>query len=125
MLSRSFVDVLFILLLGTMVMLSRSVQVGAVDTELLRLGHGAVSPVRSEDIRLLVVGETSLQLEDHDVTGVDELVPWIRPEDAVLLVARGADVPHQRVMAVWSELRAADLNVALGAEPEPGRPERE
>ena len=35
---RSFVDVLFILLLGTLVMLTQSVQLGAVDTALAKLG---------------------------------------------------------------------------------------
>ncbi len=114
---KSFVDVLFILLLGTLVMLTQSVQLGAVDTVVAKLGVGGISPIRADQIQLVVVGQDELRFEDQQWTHADELADRLRPLDPVLLVTADADVRHHRVMAAWSALREQGLDVKLGAEP--------
>lgn len=120
---KSFVDVLFILLLGTMVMLTQSVQVGAVDTVVARLGAGGVSPVNADEVRVIVVGEDDLRL-DGRAGSLQELARSIRAPQPVLLVTANREVRHHRVMAVWSALRQRGHNVMLGAEPVPDAPDR-
>ena len=114
---KSFVDVLFILLLGTMVMLTQSVQLGSVDTMLAELGAGGISPVRADEVQVVVVSETDLRIDDRPFDEVDAAAVAIRPRDPVLLVTADGDVRHHRVLEVWSKLRDQGLDVKLGARP--------
>ncbi len=120
---KSFVDVLFILLLSTMVMLTQSVQLGAIDTVIARLGSGGISPISADEIQVVVIGEEELQLAGRTWARIDELVQEVRPEDPVLLVTADGDVRHHRVLSVWSALVERGLDVKLGARP--ARPDRE
>jgi hypothetical protein len=115
--TRSFIDILFILLLGTLVMLTHSVPVGAVETELVRLGGGGVSPIRSEDIQLVVVGAERVRTVDRSFGDPHELAATLPPRAPVLLVVDDRLVSHHRVMLVWSVLRGHGHRVQLGAEP--------
>lgn len=114
---RSFVDVLFILLLGTLVMLTQSVQLGAVDTALAKLGSGDISPVRADEVRVVAVGQSVLLLDGETLPTIDALRKRLRPDAAVLLVTAEADVRHHRVLDVWSGLRTHIADVKLGARP--------
>jgi biopolymer transport protein ExbD len=120
MIYKSFVDVLFILLLGTIVMLTESVHIGAVDVELLRLGSGGVSPVRVDEVELVVVSDEALHHGDRSWSEPGELARQLPAWSPVLLVVADRDVPHHRVMSVWSALSAEGLDVSLGAEPSSG-----
>ncbi len=122
---KSFIDVLFILLLGTMVMLTQSVQIGAVDTVVTRLGAGGISPVRADEVRLIVVREGGLWLEDRSWTDAAALADRLDPSDVVLLVTADEDVRHHRMMDVWSSLRGLGLDVKLGALPTPASEDEE
>ncbi|MHC5002774.1 MAG: hypothetical protein ACYTJ0_06590 [Planctomycetota bacterium] len=114
---KSLIDVLFILLLGTIVLLAHSVHIGAVDAEPLRLGGGAVAPVRAADVELVVVDETGLDHDGRRFALPDELAGSLRPDATVLLIVADEQVSHHQVMAVWSALSARGLDVGLGAEP--------
>ena len=122
---RSFVDVLFILLLGTLVMLTQSVQLGAVDTALAKLGSGDISPVRADEVQVVAVGEETLLLDGETLPTIDALLERLRPGDAVLLVTAEADVRHHRVLNVWSSLRKHVSDVKLGAKPVDDEPEEQ
>jgi biopolymer transport protein ExbD len=115
--TKSFIDVLFILLLSTIVLLTESVHIGAVDTDVTRIGVGGVSPVRADRITLVAVAADELRLEDGSVTDIDRLADQVRPGDVVLLVTADGDVRHHRMMDVWSDLRSRQVDVKLGALP--------
>ncbi len=117
--SRSFIDVLFILLLGTLVMLADSVRLGAVDTVVAKLGSGGISPVRADEVQIVVIGEDELRFENRSWTRLEELSGELAPAEPVLLVTAGRDVRHHRVMEVWFALRRGGLDVKLGAERAP------
>ncbi len=116
---KSFIDILFIILLATLVMLTQSVQLGAVDTALTTLGAGGISPVSSDDVQIVIIGQDQVELDGTTWQTCDELGNAIRPHDPVLLLTADAEVSHQRVMRVWSELRERELDVKLGARPKP------
>ena len=115
--SKGFIDVLFILLLSTIVMLTQSVQLGAVETAVTRLGAGAISPIRADEIEVVVVDEDGLKLDDGTPTDVESLSSRLQPADVVLLITANGEVRHHRIMDVWSDLRERDLDVKLGALP--------
>ncbi len=116
---KSFIDILFIILLATLVMLTQSVQLGAVDTALTTLGAGGISPVSADDVQIVIIGQDQVELDGTTWQTCDELGNAIRPHDPVLLLTADAEVSHQRVMRVWSELRERELDVKLGARPKP------
>ena len=118
---KSFIDILFIILLATLVMLTQSVQLGAVDTALTTLGAGGISPVSADDVQIVIIRQDEVELDGTTWQTCDELGKVIRPNDPVLLVTADADVSHHRVMHVWSELRDRELDVKLGARPRPAR----
>lgn len=114
---KSFIDVLFIILLATLVMLTQSVQLGAVDTALTTLGAGGVSPVSADEVQVVLVGPELVELDGKTWPTADQLAAALRPDDPVLLVTAEADVSHHRVMGVWSDLRDRRFDVKLGARP--------
>ncbi len=115
---RSFVDVLFILLLGSIVMLSQSIQLDALELSPAEVGSGGASSLRADEVRLVVVGENGLELDGERFAGTESLGRSIGFDEPVLLVARRARVSHERVMTVWSELESLGFEVSLGVAPE-------
>jgi len=122
--SRSFVDILFILLCSTVVMLSQSLQIGSLDVAPAKVGGGGISAICADDVQLLVVHKDGLEIVDvtgqhkRQVQNMEELAGVIRDPHGVILVAGSEDVSHQRVMHVWSECRNSGWVVKLGAVPE-------
>ncbi len=114
---KSFVDVLFIILLATLVMLTQTVNLGAVDTAVAKIGPGGLSPIRADQVQVVVVSQDALQLDGTTWREIDSMSAIIRPQDPVLLVTADAKVSHHRVMEVWSELHQRELDVKLGAQP--------
>lgn len=118
--NRSFVDLLFILLCGTIVLLSQSLQIGAVDAAPAKVGGGGISEVRADEVVLVVVGKdritvrgpqgASIELADHE-----QLPGHVEPGRCVLLVPGDEQVSHHRVMQVWSVCRDAGMTVKLAA----------
>ncbi len=115
--SKSFVDVLFILLLGAMVMLTRSVRLGAVDTAVARLGPAGIAPVSAADIQVVAVAERHLSLGELKLDSTAALADRLQRAKAVLLVTAEADLRHHRVLDVWSDLTNSGFDVKLGARP--------
>ncbi len=114
---KSFVDMLFILLLGTMVMLSQSVQIGALDTVMAKLGSRGISSVRADEVQVIVIDKDGLRFEGETWEDIEQLAERIRADDPVLLVTADREVRHHQVMAIWMALRHRELDVKLGAQP--------
>ena len=114
---KSFVDVLFILLLGARVLLSESVRIGSLELAPIEDGSGGASIVRADQVRLLVITEDALLLDGTRRGTPRELAGHVQPGDTVLLVSGDDQVRHHRVMGVWSAMRKLGVAVQLGARP--------
>jgi biopolymer transport protein ExbD len=115
--NKSFVDVLFIMLLGAMVALTGAVQLGAVDTAVARLGPAGIALVSAADVQVVMVAEEHLKWKELDLDSAAALAARLQRTKAVLLVTAGADIRHHRVLEVWSDLTNSGFDVKLGARP--------
>lgn len=112
--SKSFVDLLFILLLGTFVMLSRSVEVGAIETAPAEVGVGGTAADDIDSACVVVVHDAGVTLRDGPVVADERAAGGIGADEWVLLVPADAGLSHHRIMEVWSVIRAAGHAVRLG-----------
>ncbi|BAM03689.1 hypothetical protein [Phycisphaera mikurensis] len=117
---KSFIDLLFILLLSTFVLLSESVRMETVDANPAEVSGGALAldeAERAVQVAVLPGGRVAVAGEEVDDAAAAGRVPagaW------ALLVPGPEGLGHQRVMEVWATLRAAGLDVRLGVKPGPG-----
>ncbi len=114
---KSFIDLLFILLLGTFVLLTESVQIGALDTVLTIPGANGISPLKADEVQLVVISANDVNFDGRQWQDVEELAGLLRSDDPVLLLTTDQEVRHHRVMDVWMGLRARSLDVKLGVAP--------
>ncbi len=114
---KSFIDVLFILLLCTMVMLTQSIRLGAIDTVVARPGAEGISPVRADEVQIIVIGPDELKFEGRSYPHVESMAHRIKPHYPVLLVTADQAVRHHRVMSIWMTLSGLSLDVKLGVQP--------
>ncbi len=114
---KSFIDLLFILLLSTFVLLSESVRMETVDANPAEVsGGGSAVDDPKEAVQVAVLPEGRLAVAGEEVA--DEEAAGRVPADSwVLLVPGPAGLGHQRVMEAWSTLRDAGLDVRLGVKP--------
>ena len=119
MISKSFIDLLFILLCATIVMLGESVRLGAVQADPVQAPRGDLDRVDWNAARVVAVDEANLALDDHHFTDVTQLIAHLTsntPPPPILLVPANDRVTHHRVMNVWTRLRNANLNAQLGGQ---------
>lgn len=120
----SFVDLLFILLFSTLILLSQSVQIGAIKTAPARVGSGGISEFKMDDVVILSVHGDFMELSFPKIkkvvkiTSTNELMNQLSSQDCLVLVAGDEDISHQKIMTCWDQCRQAGINVRLGAEPE-------
>ena len=119
---KSFVDLLFILLCCTIVMLSQSLQVGSVDIAPARMGSGSLSEVTAGDVILVVVYEGKCEIVAEDgqkqqFSDVRQLQATIPPGKCLLLSAANENVSHHRIMSVFSSCVDVGFAVKLAAVP--------
>ena len=115
--SRSFVDLLFILLCSTIVLLSQSIQLGSVETKPAEVGSGAIASINADDVRLVVVDENELVFEGQRFANVQLLAESLLSGDTIILTVSAEAISHHRVMRVWSDVRDHGFTVKLGAKP--------
>ncbi|MEM9065170.1 MAG: hypothetical protein AAGB51_06725 [Planctomycetota bacterium] len=114
MIGKSFVDLLFILLLGTLVMLSRSIEVGSLDTAPAEVGTGGSAPENIDRACVVVVGDESVGIGSEEGIPDADAASRIEAEQWVLLVPAHESLSHHRMMAVWSVMNDAGYTVKLG-----------
>lgn len=126
MITKSFIDLLFILLCATIVMLTQSVQVGTVSTAPAEVDGDQLAEHDKPEMRVVVVGSESLYLDGEPVARAAEIAPQIDPRAMAVVMPRDDGLSHHRVMAVWSDLRELGVDAQLGAvqEDEPGAGDR-
>ena len=119
---KSFVDLLFILLCSTIVMLSQSLQVGSMDIAPATMGSGSLSEVRADDVVLVAVYEGVCKIVAEDgqkqqFSNIRQLQDIIPPGKCLLLSAANEDVSHHRIMNVFSWCVDIGYAVKLAAVP--------
>ena len=117
---KSFVDLLFILLCSTIVMLSRSVEVGAVEMQPAKVGSGSVSEISADDIRVVAVSHDHIEYVDDSgssnvLSSARDAKGHFSADKCILLSAAEEGVTHHRIMQVWSQLVETGYNVKLAA----------
>ena len=115
--SRSFVDVLFILLCATIVMLSQSLRIGSVEASPAKIGGGAISEIDAADVRPVIVQSDHLVMDDHRHESVAAILVDLPASACIVLIAGSPELSHHRMMSIWSEVHDAGVTVKLGVEP--------
>ncbi len=117
MINKGFVDLLFILLCGAIVMLAQSVRLGSIPSQPADAGAGA-SRVDGEETVVMVVGSDWVALEGRRFPGVFEASGAMGGGDVVVVPA-DREVAHHRMVAVWNSItetgRIARFGVIAGA----------
>jgi hypothetical protein len=115
--SRSFVDLLFILLCGAVVMLANSVPLRLADASPAKVAGGGRLDLAGRTLRVLVVGPDRLRL-DGEAVSPEAAVAALGQDDRAVLLPESTAVTHHRMLAVWSRLRGAGIDADLGVLPE-------
>ena len=115
MISKSFIDLLFILLCATIVLLSESVQIGAIDTAPVQVGGNGISSININDVRVVVVDDEQLSLDHKQYKSPEQLLKSLQSGQCVVLVAATENLKHHRIMNVWDVLSSSGIEVKLGA----------
>ena len=118
MIHKSFIDMLFILLCATIVLLSESIRIGTVDAKPAEVGGGAVAEISINQVRLVIVQDDGLIFEEKPYAEWMQLVKanrWVGDE-CVVLIPEAEDVTHHRMMKAWSDFLEAGFQVKFGAQ---------
>ena len=119
MLLKNFIDLLFILLICAIVLLSESIRIGAVETAPpIIAAQGAASMVEPAEIRVVVVNEDHLILDEQSYDTAQALANQLQRSDTVLIVSGTEQITHHRMMGVWSGFQELGFAVKLGVQPE-------
>ena len=116
MINRGFVDLLFILLCSTIVLLAQSVRLEGLAAEPARVGSGGNRSLAGKDLILVSVFESHIETEDGPMKRLDE-IQGDKETGIVVLVPANKEISHHRIMDLWREAGQLGLNVELGVEP--------
>jgi len=116
--STNFIDLLFILLCGTIVMLSQSLRLGGIEAKPAKVGGGAVSEIMADDVRIVGVSESKLAMEGRDFVNAVDVSKQLLPSAAVVLVPSNESVSHHRMMQVWSQFTELGWSPQIGVQKE-------
>lgn len=119
---KSFVDLLFILLCSTIVMLSQSIQISSMDIAPAKIGSGGLSEVNADDVVLLAIYEDKCEIVTTDgkiqqFSDIQQLRSSIPEGKCLLLSATDENVSHHRIMSVFSQCVDIGYAVKLAAVP--------
>lgn len=119
---KSFVDLLFILLCSTIVMLSQSIQVSSMDIAPAKIGSGNLSEVNADDVVILAVYESKYEIVTEDgitqhFSDIRQLQAAIPEGKCLLLSAADENISHHRIMSVFSQCVDIGYAVKLAAIP--------
>lgn len=116
MICRGFVDLLFILLCSTIVLLAQSIPLRGLLAEPAVAGTGGSRPLGGDDVVLVSVSESTLTTQSASGTRLEELsIP--SSSSTVIIVPAADTITHHRVIDVWRQAREAGFHVELGVQP--------
>jgi hypothetical protein len=120
MMMRSFVDLVFILLCATVVLLTQSVTLKGLKADPTDIGDGDAHTIDSSRTEILVVSDEWVGLGGAKFSTPDAALASVAqdPDVTVVIVPEHADVSHHRVIGTWWDLKRSGLHVELGVRPE-------
>lgn len=116
--STSFIDLLFILLCGTIVMLTQSFQLEGVDAAPAKVGGGAVSPIHADNVRIIGVSDANLAMKNQTYDTAAQVLADVDETAVLVIVPADGYVSHHRVMEVWSQFSKLGRNPQIGVQRE-------
>ncbi|MBI9016551.1 MAG: biopolymer transporter ExbD [Phycisphaerae bacterium] len=119
--TKSFIDILFILLCSTIVMLSQSFRLSAIDAAPVVSGSNGISEINADDVCIVVIKNDGLEITNSNSRPVSlgfnvDYKKYIGNAQCVVLIAGDKEISHQKVMEVWSYFSDANIAAKLGAQ---------
>ena len=115
MISRGFVDLLFILLCSTIVLLAQSIPLRGLMAEPAEAGSGGTRPLDTDSVILVSVAESSVSTADGTGSHLSDLA-LPSESSTVIIVPATNKITHHRIIDIWREAREAGLSVELGVQ---------
>lgn len=115
MICRGFVDLLFILLCSTIVLLAQSIPLRGLLAEPAEAGSGGSRPLHGDDVVLVSVSESTLATATASGSRLEELDLPAAPSTVIIVPATSA-ITHHRVIDVWRQAQNAGFQVELGVQ---------
>jgi hypothetical protein len=116
MMGRGFVDLMFILLCSTIVLLAQSIPLRGLLAEPAVAGIGGTRPIDGVDVVLVSIDASTVSTAEHTGSTLDALELPRGPITLILLPATST-VSHHRVIDVWRTAQASGYRVELGVKP--------
>ncbi len=123
MILKSFIDLAFILLCAAIVLLSQSVQLGSLDAAPAEVDAGQTQSVQPAEVIIVVVDANALRHNQATFPNANALHEALPPDAKLVLIPASEDLPHHRVMEVWSQLQTLTRDVQLGTRPTRATPQ--
>ena len=101
--SKSFIDLLFILLCGTIVLLSQSLQIGTIKIAPTKVGSGGISPINADEFAVLAVNDDYMELsslkvgEPVKVKTVSEICKYLDSNTSIVLTTGNPKIGRAHV----------------------------
>lgn len=116
MIGKGFVDLLFILLCGAIVMLAQSVRLGAIPSDPAE-ADAETESVSGGDVVVMVVGTDWIGIGERRFSSIEEAALAAGTIDVVMVPA-DRSVAHHRMIEVWDHItdegRVARFGVVNG-----------
>lgn len=114
MVTNGFIDVLFLVLFATMVMLSESLPLKGLDVAPARSGSGAVSPLAYDAARLVVVGDDDYAVSGDRLTDLTSVAGHLDSDTQPVLVPESGSTSHHRMIEAWTRLNEMGWSPVFG-----------
>ena len=115
MINRGFIDLLFILLCSTLVLLAQAIPLQGLKAAPAQAGVNGSRPLLGTD--LVIVSVSDVDLATTSARGQDLGSLGLRPgEKTVVLVPATDQLPHHRIMRVWRAARDSGFHIELGVQ---------
>ena len=113
MINRGFIDLLFILLCSTLVLLANAIPLRGLAARPAEAGSGGSHSLLGGHLVVVSVSESDLSTATREGSAVRDL--GLNPEDEHLVIVPATDgISHHRMIDVWRTARAEGFRVDLG-----------
>lgn len=120
MISRSFVDLMFILLCAVTSLLTQSSNLRSLRIDPADAGTGGTRAVSAASIEVVSVSDEALEFRGERRSSAADIRAAADVDMLLLLVPEHDKVSHHRVLALWRDLTRLGLRVELGVKASSG-----
>lgn len=117
MISRSFVDLMFILLAAAIMLLTQSVQMRGMKCDPVHSKGGESRDITGSGIEVVVISNDWIGVRGKHYEDVQQVLAVIEKDLNIVLVPENDSISHHRVISLWLDLRAAGRHIELGIQP--------